>query len=194
MSVAAVDAIVSPLAVAGVAEHVDVAVHEQLSCHLHHLSEQVGIQQGSRGTCAAARPRPCCCWRSPHLSFLFRCRFLKVDAVAVASGGCSAKLNAAAEAISSGCTPLWRTQLCKRSLRCLLGSAAARAFRRPLHQADPHPFGHRGHVWAWTSRAHRAERRPAERSRPSRSPSQQLACRLSHVGAHDHHHFEWHRP
>ncbi len=42
VAVAAVQPVLGPLAVARVAEHVDVRVHEQLSCHLHHLSEQVG--------------------------------------------------------------------------------------------------------------------------------------------------------
>jgi len=92
VAVAAVDSIVGSLAVAGVAEHVDVRVHEQLSCHLHHLSEQVGTswalevlaQQLGRAHVVVDGHR--------IFSFLFRCRFLKVGAVAVVSRGCSAKM------------------------------------------------------------------------------------------------------
>src|ERR1019366_2930168 len=45
-------------------------------------------------------PRPCCCWRSPHL-LLRELAFLKVDAVAVTSGGCSARSSAQRELVTS---------------------------------------------------------------------------------------------
>ena len=46
--VAAVHPVLGPLAVAGVAEHVDIGVHQQLGCHLHHLAKQVAPHRASR--------------------------------------------------------------------------------------------------------------------------------------------------
>ena len=103
VAVAAVHAIVGPLAVAGVAEHVDVGVHEQLSCHLHHLSEQVASSIGLQVLAQQLGRAHGVVDVHRIFSFVFFGRNLKVDAVVVASGGPSGR--------ATPRTPLWRTQL-----------------------------------------------------------------------------------
>src|ERR1035437_4169439 len=101
MSVATVLGIVGPLVVASVANDIDVRVHEQLSCHLHHLSEQVepsrALQVLAQQLCRAHVVV------GGHRIFSFvNLAFLKAGAVAVASGGCSARSNAQRELVTPG--------------------------------------------------------------------------------------------
>ena len=103
MPVAAVDPVLGSLAVAGAAEQVDVGVHEQLGCHLHHLGQQVassvGLQVLAHELCRAHRVGDF----HRIFSFAFFGRNLKIDAVVVASGGSSDR--------ATPRTPLWWTQL-----------------------------------------------------------------------------------
>src|ERR1039458_10176421 len=101
MPVATVLAIVGPLVVAGVANDIDICIHEQLSCYLHHLSEQVGpswaLQVLAQQLCRAHVVV------GGHRIFSFvNLAFLKAGAVAVTSGGCSARSNAQRELVTSG--------------------------------------------------------------------------------------------
>ena len=157
VAVSAVDPALGPLAVAGVAEHVDVGVHEQLGCHLHHLCEQVtssiGLQVLAHELCRAHRVGDF----HRIFSFVFFGRNLKIDAVVVASGGPSGR------AIPR--TPLWWTQLTacvtystlayaaqagrrgrERPVRCgfVVEVEVGPGMVRPTGRHPPHPGDHGG--------------------------------------------------
>jgi len=109
VAIAAVLASIGPLAIGGVAQHVDVRVHQQLRCHLHHLSEQVRARRAFQ-VLAQKLGRAECVVDGHRIFSFVPSQGLKVGAVVVISWGCSARsVLLSASWSPRACTPLWRT-------------------------------------------------------------------------------------
>jgi hypothetical protein len=108
VAVARVLAGIGALAISGVAEHVDVGVHQQLCCHLHHLSEQVR-SRGALEVLAQKLGRADCVVDGHRIFSFVPSQGLKVDAVVVIFRGCFARSQLLSASWSPARTPLWRT-------------------------------------------------------------------------------------